>query len=91
MSKAREAKKRENWLQVRLKRETAARLKAFAAKLDRLHAEGRNDQPAFLDELADYPCSFDRAVMALLWREDNHAMRSRKPPKAALDRKSARK
>lgn len=91
MKTARQKRVAEDWLQVRLKRTTAARLKAFAAKLDKLHADGRNDQPAFLDELADYPCSFDRAVLALLWREDNHAMRSRKSPPARVDRKSASK
>jgi hypothetical protein len=69
-------KDHEAFVQVRLRRATADRLRAFAVRLAEHARNTPGTQPAFIEDNAD-KLSMDLAVLTLLWRDDLHAMRSR--------------
>lgn len=77
MAKLKDGKDSE-WIQVRLRRKTADKLRAFAARLQRYACDYPNQQPAWLDSAADREIALDLAILTLLWRDDCHAARSRR-------------
>jgi hypothetical protein len=71
----------EKWIQVRLPRDLADKLRQCAARLQRYYIDHPNETPPWLDDVADVEPSLADTIRMLLFRDDLHAMRGRQPRK----------